>query len=1661
MEPARRALLIGIGDTPAATALESLAEPVEADLRLLSTALKASGYEVDTLHDAGRSQIRSTIYEVAQGCPPGGTLLLYFTGHGLRVNRTDYLVPADVVPPADGNWREPYLDSLLPVNINPLLGDCAAGTVLWFVDACRTDTASDGEAFANRADTGPPHGGFAVMAGCSAGQRSGYTGEGSFFARGLADALGPLTPARTVEDVLAAARARTTEAAWRHRLVQVPWFHYGSHAEDETRKTEICEGRPLLEAWLDAARTTPLWRHVAPGAATDVDRLQDALSEFVEDCARTVHLAQRRMPYPDPWTDDAFPVRLLCDRLPLLLPEGAELSPVEVVTLVAAPFLHEVAWAERLSQAAELGADTFGSDNTFGAAGLGRCAPASAHRRHYEQIVEQYGRVARKLADCKARERTEDSTALAMWLVHRWIADRFQTDDEVVPAQPAEALAARLGVAGSRVRDLAELLRAAASAVGPDEPLDELAAWTPRKVVLPGGGHQQLRIRPLAALLRLASTLALDVRTLADIVAEHLAVSDPVLPQQTVAVAHELSWHHDGNALHLDAPCPHQAVHAALLETVDAADQLAARIGEMTGGLPEPEARLLAAVPGRVTDRDLRPQQRGGRQPAYEVPLLRFHLAQTEVRDLLMGEQLYGGEPQLALRELYQNAMDACRYRAMRWEYLGSTGRRPASWTGRIVFTQGRDERGRYVECRDNGVGMSAEQLKQTFTRAGSRFERSASFRKEQSRWLRHDPALRLYPNSRFGIGVFSYFMLADEMTIVTRQVSPDGIPAEHAFRVEIPSSGSLFRIQQHDGSDDGVAEGGTRVRLYLRDDDTRIRRLSCVTVLRELVRVAEFALEAREGAGHEHVWEAGVLQPALGTDPADVLEGVPGALWWVDGEGAILCDGIVTDRTPFGYVVNLTGPHAGKLSVSRKELQHYDAEWVEALWRRGAAKLAAWPGLSTAWVGRLDDRSPAAARVLDTEWRGKGVHVRGWDGDAVDLDHVGWFHLDQVVNDVRLGSRQAPFAPWRAVALGLSHDSRHRTGPSDVSGYPVPAAGDADLVRPPLASWCEVVAHAAAYGTSVENVLRRRRALRVVHRRYAPLPYEAESLDWVPDASDHDLVTALTDDNTAHVPGGDGSRHWGGLILASVQLSAPLGELVERLARFAPLLPSSVPEVPPPFQDHVCTQEDLESVFHHTQFASPAISVWSLADGPLRVCDVAKQSGRPVAEVLRRLADFSWLGWTAPTSEAVAPWSLLADDEDLDRVVRLFNRRRPEGGRELRWAATIDFAQSRETDLAEAERQLAHEAGKLGLHYERRYTRNTSAARVQPSRDAALLVRHLQDMGCPLEQGLDLEALSIAHTTGHGWMLSAAVSDLRNAGVRVPADVNLVAHWGRVPLRDRYILSGKEPSIPEENYAAAGIYSETLFYSAERLSETLREVWTTAGPYAKRYGLTMPSLPEDLVDLRPTRGMAAALVTHPGNARTDSNGTAKWQRLTPLGLATYARRRTSDTASAYERLLPLRSIGALVPEITAAELAALRGLTPDERDLVALASDHRVTAEDAPYCALDLLSIAGRLGEPLPRTVERIAPYLPLCAEPCALPPVPPVLPLWQDLALLSENLDGVLPALEGRVGRRHIRRAAAATGESEAWIAERLRLYATMFDLVVDEKEDEDGDE
>ncbi|MGW7596134.1 caspase family protein, partial [Streptomyces rubiginosohelvolus] len=123
--------------------------------------------------------------------PEGGTVLIHFTGHGLSVDGSDYLVPSE----AQLNWSTdpPHVDvaGLIGLDLTTLLRGCRAGTVLLTVDACR-DVQPDAEAsFGGPATNFPSwRDRVAVLFGCAAGQTCGSDDhEGSHFTRALAEAL--------------------------------------------------------------------------------------------------------------------------------------------------------------------------------------------------------------------------------------------------------------------------------------------------------------------------------------------------------------------------------------------------------------------------------------------------------------------------------------------------------------------------------------------------------------------------------------------------------------------------------------------------------------------------------------------------------------------------------------------------------------------------------------------------------------------------------------------------------------------------------------------------------------------------------------------------------------------------------------------------------------------------------------------------------------------------------------------------------------------------------------------------------------------------------------------------------------------------------------------------------------------------------------------------------------------------------------------------------------------------------------------------------------------------------------------------------------------------------------------------------------------------------
>ena len=179
-------------------------------------------------------------------------------------------------------------------------------------------------------------------------------------------------------------------------------------------------------------------------------------------------------------------------------------------------------------------------------------------------------------------------------------------------------------------------------------------------------------------------------------------------------------------------------------------------------GLPRLAARAVANV-----DSPLRFSQ------LFEVRGWRPVDAAIQVSDIptlvetLGGRQLYGHEPEVAVRELIQNAHDAVVARSVI----------EPGFSGGVIHIVLREDGGTWVlEVRDNGIGMDEDMLIHGLLDFGRSGWRTSSARSAF-------PGLAgggFQPRGRFGIGFFSVFMIGDRVELTTRRCDGSSADARH-----------------------------------------------------------------------------------------------------------------------------------------------------------------------------------------------------------------------------------------------------------------------------------------------------------------------------------------------------------------------------------------------------------------------------------------------------------------------------------------------------------------------------------------------------------------------------------------------------------------------------------------------------------------------------------------------------------------------------------------------------------------------------------------------------------------------------------------------------------------------------------------------------------------
>ncbi|MFI0405826.1 caspase family protein [Actinomadura sp. 3N508] len=1595
MAVTRQAHLIGV-PWGRYSGLDDITAAVTADVHRMEEALRQSEYTVETWGlDGGqrttRNLLKKIIKDACDNAPEEGVLLLYFTGHGVSIDGRDYLVPSDAT--RHGEQGPLDVDSLVPVM--PVdLTDCPAKLVVYFVDACREPVQrDDGIPFGGFGQTlpaFPSDGHFVLITGCAAGQVCNYNESGSTFTQALAEVLDHRHTARTLSEVFDEVKRRMAhQARWVSQPDQQPAVGHRLmlvSAGDQV----VCDGDELAAAWQKSVVGSRLWDLCRDRAKAKA--ALDCARDIIDACAQRYGNAKdtllRHTGLADLWTDQNYPSRVLAC-VETLLGDEAELKPAEAAMLATAPFLREAVLSEGIREAA--GTHPENLERTY------RPGP----RTDLEGIHEMHQHIVRRIEGFEKRGRKRERDLLVTWLMHQWLGTR-RSVWRTPAATEAYALGASLiadapGAAGAR--ELALLAEALVRAVG-GEPVD---SQLHKKL---NDAYVSKRWRGMGAVLWLAGTLAADVRRTRSVLADLVGTRMELPPQDVQnAAGRDAVWTLAAERLDLQLTCDHPALHDVFANVVQNANLICAKVGGL-----ELEPWLAERFPRRVTDGALRPVRTSANEDAYSVPLSRFQLSEDKIRELLMGRQLYD-DPALAIRELYQNALDACRLRQVRIEALKLRGKRPGSWTGEILFRQGKEGDRQYIECEDNGAGMDEDILRKVFANAGERLLYQLEFRDEQADWQVLE--LQYIPNSQFGVGVFSYFMLADEITVVTRHAPRGGGVAPHGWEVHIANSGSLFQITRTND----LPDGGTRVRLYLTEGEESI---SVLRTMRQLLWISEHHVEVTEEGSGAVVWEPGRLRYH---DEVAESEQHGDDLWWVSGEGGLAADGIRTNEEIYGLIVNLRGERRPQFTVDRKKLREWNRPWVTEQISAALPTLMDWKGFTLPWLWKVAESKPEIGQLIFdyAVEHDHSISLGGIWGQnrKVALSAVGCFPLDRELFKMNhyFYGYASWFTSWRGglwrAATGALLNARSAPFSATNEGFPQVGPLDAELIEMldyyrngalGIDDLLKAIEHPEQKGADRLRRLRRYAVTGVGLARLREIP----PVEATCDESDTGLYRVFAAWSPEERPPRRSVAGW--VVKTSAMLDRSIGEVLDRAGRLMP--PGwKLPELDlGALVNHTCTNTEATLVSAELNGRPP----WVEAEiSPAHVIAATVALGRSVDEILINCDRLAPLGVQVAARESYPADLTKIETEALGRV------RRP--GETLHMAALMTVAGRTGSGLVETHRNLSR-LERLGL------------------------------LALPSLDGLTDIEIGPAEIDFIESELAIDILFSREGAYKSSPHIEIVsAIYNRFTAGSKKAVAARRLApyfTPTEPIIGAEIF--WLSYDASRpVGEALKSF---AEIYPEAH---LPQLPKECLKQDPHYQIAKVFM---GNSLWNRKD-IKWLD-TAAGAVSGAFENNLKLGDFLAKLEPYRALGAPLPELSQDSLDSLNKIEIDEYDYEILTyfddSGNRAYWESpdrlyrSSVSALELVRAAGRIGLTPAEAHRRMKAFAPLGLTldyPDVEPPDGPV--LWQDLLLLTVHCDGYAPALSGEVDSAHLKMVAAETGESTSWLADRLKLYAPLFSI------------
>lgn len=304
-------------------------------------------------------------------------------------------------------------------------------------------------------------------------------------------------------------------------------------------------------------------------------------------------------------------------------------------------------------------------------------------------------------------------------------------------------------------------------------------------------------------ILRLSDVLDFDAKRTPPILYSHLYVRNPVSLKEWNKHRAVEAWEISSDLIQFNAKCIHPAIESSIHQFCDLIDHELSVCNNIISTLNESNKSkgrdILIKFPFKVNRDKITTKKNIHNQPLYIYRDTQFNLSKRQVIDLLMGTRLYGN-PEVAIRELLQNSIDACLLRQAQEKKWGNL------YDPEIFVKYYIEDEEIILEIDDNGTGMDQNIIDNYYSKVGSSFYKSTEFYN-----LKSESNADFTPTSRFGIGILSCFMVADTLIVDTKRVYAQHRSSD-ALKITVEGQESIFWIRE------GNRElPGTTTKLILR----------------------------------------------------------------------------------------------------------------------------------------------------------------------------------------------------------------------------------------------------------------------------------------------------------------------------------------------------------------------------------------------------------------------------------------------------------------------------------------------------------------------------------------------------------------------------------------------------------------------------------------------------------------------------------------------------------------------------------------------------------------------------------------------------------------------------------------------------------------------------